>query len=126
MKKRIAAKTVNGNVIDGFVALFEFDMFAPDTITISFPDNIEWKIERTMLLNGGDFGGDIAIVVDEYDTVIGITEYRTGKVTPIVFDTMFIREFIQDSTLGVDIPKMREAEVDNFIVQFYSWNEGLV
>lgn len=125
MKKRIVAKTVNGNVVKNFGGMFIWDMFQPDTITIEFDGPTVWQFDINLLKEGGDFGGDIAVVIDDDDTVIALIDPKTSVPTTIVFSTPVIQWFITQAMLGVDIPTMREVEVDNCIVEFYDYTERL-
>lgn len=126
MKKHIKAKTVNGKSVQNWGGMFIYDMFQPDTITIEFDGPTVWQFDINLLRDGGDFGGDIAVVIDDDDTVIALIDPKTSVPASIVFSTPVIQWFISQATMGIDIPKMREAEIDNCIVEFYSWNEGLV
>ena len=123
MNATIPAKTVNGKTQRNFNAVFSFDKFDPDAITVDFNGNV-WLMDREMLYNGGDMGGDVKIIVTKHDTEIFLI--RENVNATIVFDTKKIHEFLDQVTAPISIPVMREAQIDNFIVEFHNWNEGLV
>lgn len=116
-KKRIPLKSIEDQPANGKTAIFSYDPFSPDCVSVDFQPNV-WKMDRETLLAGGDIGGDVAIFVNDDVTTI-VFSAPSGTAT-VEFRTALIRNFVSLATTDVNIPAMREAAVDNFIVECLS------
>lgn len=118
MSVQIKAKAVNGRFVPNFFGYFSYDKFDPDAIAIEFTGGNVWLIDRELLWNGGDFGGDVAVTVSPAITTIELRG-ETTKAT-VIFPTPDVRDFLHAITVGISIPVMREAMIDNLLVEIFT------
>lgn len=108
-------------------AVFSWDANkSVDTVNMELPGVVKWNIDFEMLMFGGDFGGDTAVIVNDDAVIVGLfATTPDSNNADVVFDKDDVNRFVADCVIETErrghcLPVMRAAEVDRFIEEIFA------